>query len=195
MQTYNKIVVSPLLEIRHDNDIESPREWNNLGYFITSEHTPDGQSSHAKWVQSIVESTSKDANNQDEHTQLIVDAINATSETVVAIYSVNRYEHGNVVYSRGIVNDFDYSNCGFYIVTDKTLEVIGIPNRLIEKTIDSELETYTSYVNGDVYEFILHDETGEVVDSCSGFYDIEDMREYLPESYKGENLYDYLVYS
>lgn len=194
MQTYKKTFDAPRLEIRHD-DAESPREWDNLGYFITSERrymSPDGKK--AEWVQSIVESTADDANNSEHHAELITAAINETGEIVKAIYPVYRYEHGNVLYRRGTASGFDYSNCGFYIVTDKTQNVLGTPDDLIEKCIDGELETYTSYVNGEVYYFTLYDDNGDIEDSCGGFYDIDDIKEALPDSFKNEDMHDYLKY-
>ena len=35
-------------------------------------------------------------------------------------------------------------------------------------------------------------ETGEIEDSCGGFYDIEDIREHLPEEFKSEDLTAYI---
>jgi len=43
-----------------------------------------------------------------------------------------------------------------------------------------------------VYRFTLYDEDGGVEDSCCGFYDIEDIRGYLPEEWKNEDLTKYL---
>jgi hypothetical protein len=62
----------------------------------------------------------------------------------------------------------------------------------IAEAIDAELVEYTKWVNGDVYAFTLYDENGEQVDSCGGFFDIEDIREHLPEDWKDEPLMPYL---
>lgn len=197
MKNYIKttITTEPRLVIHYELSAESPRQWDNLGYFITRERNyPSPDSKQNEWIQNIVEETANDVSNVDMHIELITKAINETGETVKVIYPVNRYEHGNVVYSRGIVNNFDYSNCGFYIVTDKTQNVLGTPDTLIEKVIDSELETYTAYANGEVYYYMLRDENGEEIDSCGGFYNIEDIKENLPEEYKNDCLHDYLEY-
>jgi len=195
MQTYTKKVKAPRLVIQYDDSDYSPREDDNLGYFITRERnysSPDGRKNSA--IQSIVENTADDANNSEHHAELITAAINETGETVKAIYPVYRYEHGNVLYRRGTASGFDYSNCGFYIVTDKTQNVLGTPDDLIEKVIDGELATYTAYANGEIYCYTLYSENGEHEDSCGGFYSIDDIREYLPIEFKGEDLTDYLKY-
>lgn len=194
---YTKTVqeTKPRLVINYDEYSESPRGWDNLGYFITNErsyNSPDG--TEQPKIQSIVEDASDNADNQAHHIELITTAINETGEKVLYITPVFRYEHGSVLYRRGTASGFDNSNCGFYIVTYKTQAVVGTPTELIEKVIDGELETYTCYANGEVYQYTLYDENGENEDSCGGFYDIDDMRGHLPEEFRNEDLTDYLQY-
>ena len=79
-------------------------------------------------------------------------------------------------------------------MTDKTQDVLGTPDELIEKCIDDELKTYTAYANGEVYYFTLYNDDGSHADSCCGFYDIEDIREHLPKSFKDEDLNNYFTH-
>ena len=37
-------------------------------------------------------------------------------------------------------------------------------------TFDSEIETYSPYLNGDVHGYIISNESGDEVDSCFGIY-------------------------
>lgn len=204
MQTITKTITVPKLAIKYDTDSESPREWSNLGYFITSERnyqSPDGNKRNAKhgnyqpaWLlQEIMESTADEANNTAEHMDLIGKRFDDQSddEKVLAIYPVNRYEHSGVVYSLGEKHGFDYSNCGFYIITDKTAKESGIKAKDYEKVIKQELEVYNKYANGEVYGFTLYGDNGEVEDSCWGFYDIDDIKDHLPTEFKDEDLQDY----
>lgn len=195
-KTYTATVEKPLLVIKYDDSPESPREWSNLGYFITCERrytSPDGKARPD--IQRIVEQTGDESSDTADHIERITAAINdETSETVLLIVPVYKYEHGGVAYRRGSASGWDYSNCGFYIVTDKSADELGTPADHFTSVIDGELETYTAYANGEVYGYILHDEYGEVVDSCWGFYDLDHIKENLPDEWKNEDLSDYLVY-
>lgn len=194
MKTYTKTTVStePKLVIEHDEYTSSPREWSNLGYFITVDrnyHSPD---KHPEFER-IVKETGEIAESQAEHIKMIGDRIQAESdETVLGIYPIVKYEHSGVSYSLGTVHNFDYSNNGFYIVTAKKVKEIGAKAKDYEKIIKSELEVFNKYANGECYQFCLYNEQGEVEDSCGGFYDIEDIRESLPSEYKDDDLTDYL---
>lgn len=200
MKTYTKTetVTRPILVIEHENDPQSPREWSNLGYFITCDskyYSPDKMPE----LEAIIKQTGEEASNQESHITMIKGAIGIElGENVIAIYPVTKYEHSGVGYSLGTVKGFDHSNNGFYIVTDKSLKESGysdknIKNRGYEAIIKSELEVYNKYINGEVYWFELFDEEGHHEDSCGGFYNLEEIREFLPAEFKDEKLTDYLI--
>lgn len=181
------------LEIRYCDCVESPREWINLGYFITIDKNYDSPDNNEDII-NIVKYTGEIADSQEEHIELIKKEIeNNLDEKVIAIYPITKYEHGRTYYSLGTIHGFDNSNNGFYIITEKTQKEVGIKKEDFEKEIKRELDIYNKYINGEVYEFILYDNNGEVADACSGFYDIEDIREYLPEEWKNEKLEEYLI--
>jgi len=194
MKTYTKtsITTEPRLVIEHDEHTSSPREWSNLGYFITVDrrvYSPDRNPE----LENIVRETGEQATSQAEHIDEIERRINEeTTETVLAIYPITKYEHSGVSYSLGTAHGFDYSNNGFYIVTDKTAKEIGAKKKDYEKIIKSELEVYNKYANGECYQFCLYNEQGELEDSCGGFYDIEDIRSHLPKEWKDEDLTEYI---
>lgn len=188
MKTYKQITEKPCLVIEQDEHMESPRQWDNLGYFITIDsryNSPDRNEE----LERIIKDTGEVAGSVQHHMELIKKEY---SEKIIAIYPVVKYEHSSVFYSLGTQHGFDYSNNGFYIITDKTAKILNTPKDRFEKVIKGELETYTKWVNGEVYSFILFNEDGDVKDSCCGFYDIEDIREHLPEEYKDEDLTKYL---
>lgn len=196
-KTYTETITRerPCLVITPDEGAErdSPREWSNLGYFITVDrnyHSPDRH----PMFEGIVKRTGDVAQSQSEHIDLIKAEIEETGETVVAIYPIVKYEHGNVCYELGTKHDFDYSNNGFYIITDKTAKESGLDEAMYKDVIRGELKTFTSYVNGEVYAYSLYNDKGEYIDGCGGFYSLEELREALPEEYKDEDLSDYLKY-
>lgn len=194
MKTYTTTVERPRLVIRPDTDAESPREWDNLGYFITCEKRYDSPDKDED-LKSMIQNLGDESSSVEEHMAKIKEEMPHNGYgTVLYITPVYRYEHGNVLYKRGTAHGFDFSNCGFYIVTDKTRDVLGTPDERFESVIDGELETYTKYINGDVWGFMLYGEDGEIEASCWGFYDIEDIREHLDAEWKDEDLTDYVKY-
>jgi hypothetical protein len=193
MKTYTKTKVStePLLVIEHDEDSTSPREWSNLGYFITVDRnyrSPDRE----PHLESVVKEMGDIAESQAEHIELITKTLNEEGEKVLAIYPIVKYEHGGVVYRLGSASGFDYSNNGFYIITEKSQKELGTPKESFEKVIKEELEVFNKWINGECYQFCLYNEQGEVDDSCGGFYSVEDIREYLPKEWKDEDLSVYI---
>lgn len=193
MITTKRTVTIPRLKISYDPDPESPREWSNLGYFIVVSNryaSPDKNSD----IERIVRETAEVSTGCSSHMRNIKDALKDMGERVLYITPVTTYEHGSVVYKRGEMKGWDYSTNGFYIVTDKSAKETGAKLKEFEKIIDQELEAYTTWANGEVYGYTLYDESGEIEDSCYGFYAIEDIREHLPVEFKDEDLMDYIKY-
>lgn len=206
MKTYTKEIEEARLVIEHDDGAESPRRDSNIGHFFTKENryqSPDG-TEHPLYT--IMVETGDEARNTDNHMELIKarasEAFKASAPKdgsshdedlhIIEIHPVYRYEHGGVAYRRGKANGFDYSNCGFYIVTAQSISGETHTEESIAKAIDAELSVYTSWANGEVYRFTLYDEEGVEEDSCGGFYAVEDIRESLPEDWKDEKLEDYI---
>ena len=199
----------PRLIIENDTDCDSPRESDsNIGYLFTHEaqrRSPDGESHD---LYKIMVDTSHEATGTDNHIELIkAQALAEFKESapkdgnshdedlhIIEIHPVYRMEHGNVIYKRGTAGGFDYSNCGFYIVTAQSISGETHTAESIAKNIDSELDTYTRWCNGEVYRFTLLDDEGEQIEGCGGYYDIEDMRDLLPSAdWNDEKLSEYII--
>lgn len=205
MKTYKKTISKPRLVIEYDQDAESPREWDNIGFFFTTESrykSPDG---NVHPLYQIMMETAAEAKDTADHIERIKEAAHAAfkesapkdgnshdeSLHIIEIHPVYRYEHGNVAYRRGTAGGFDYSNCGFYFVTAQGISGSTWDAEKIAKRIDDELSEYTQWCNGEVYTFTLYDENGEQEDSCGGFFSIEDIRGSLPDEWKDERLEEY----
>jgi hypothetical protein len=196
MKTFTKTKTTnePRLRIVRDDNSPSPREDSTLGYWITVDReyqSPDDMPT----MRDIVKETGDEATSQEEHIALIKKEIEACmpDDKVLAIYPTVKYEHGGVAYHLGTVHNWDYSNNGFYIITKKSQEELGTEAKDFEKVIKQEIEVFNKWANGDVYGFTLYDEQGELIDSCRGFYEPEDIQNHLPEDWKTENLEDYLT--
>ena len=191
MKTYQKIEESPKLVISYDQGAQSPREWDNLGYFITVDSRYSSPDKNEE-IEGIVKCEGDNATSTENHAKLIKEKINSLGEKVLAIYPVSKYEHSGVSYSLGESRGFDYSNNGFYIVTERSAKITGTKKKDFEKVIEKELEIYTQWANGENYRFLLYDNDGEFEDSGGGFYDVEDIREYLPAEWENEDLSQYI---
>ena len=195
MLNYKKTIVEekPRLSIFTDRDAQSPREWSNLGYFITKDRGFTSPDKHEHF-ELIMDETGNEASSVEDHMERIKKEIeDRTFEKVLAIYPISKYDHGRVGYGLGIKHGFDYSNNGFYIITENSNKELGTKKEEWERVIEGELEVYSQYMNGEIYEFSLYDEKGEETDCCSGFYKIEDIREYLPSEFANEDLMDYYI--
>lgn len=195
----------PRLVIEYDGDAETPRANSNIGYFFTKESrykSPDGNTHPLYQIMIETADEAKDTNHHIGLMQIKAsEAFKASAPKdgnshdedlhVIEIHPIYRYEHSAVSYKRGTAAGFDYSNCGFYFITAQSISGGTYTAKMIAKAIDAELEEYTKWSNGEVYAFTLYDENGEVEESCGGFYDIEDIRENLPEDWKKEKLEDY----
>lgn len=192
MITCKKTTEVPRLEILHDNNSNSPREWTNIGVFLTKSNeymSPDG-TEHPLY--DIMCRTGEEAGSTSDHIELMFKEAKAEGINVSRILPVYLIEHGNIVYRLGMnTNRWDGSQCGFYFVTEEA-EKEFLTNEELEGAIEDELEAYTKWVNGEVYGYVLLDEKGDLKDSCWGFYDIGDIKENLPEEFKDENMEDYL---
>ena len=78
---------------------------------------------------------------------------------------------------------WDSGRVGFiYATKEKILKEFG-KKRLsksllekVEKVLRSEVKVYDQYLTGDVYIYVARDRFGEIVDSCCGFFGIEEAR-------------------
>ena len=159
-----------VLKIIRDEYPENPRAWDNLGTCVTFERWRD----------------SPDANPFNSVEELIKEV--CESDRYIWQY-VGRYEHTNVKYfltNNRQLSMWDTCACGVIYVSKedarKWYDVKKITSELKEKiyeVFEAELETYTNYVNGDVFGCKLYNLDGEEIDSCYGFYNEEESIEYF----------------
>lgn len=189
MKTYNKTTVKPKLVISYDYDSDNPRSWYNLSILVI-------RGNGNTYLTSELERTQYEVSNGEEHKQLMVEVVEDYFESKV-VYSdfVSKYEHSGVSYFIGQSSGWDYSNIGFVFVTEESLEECGCAEEDIEEIVKGEIETFSRWANGEVLQYILYDDEGNVEDSCGGFYDLEEIRENLPEEWQEEDLTKYINYN
>lgn len=200
MKTYTKTVTEtkPRLVIQYDSYPRSPREDDNHGYFITVQRNYNSPDNYEPDIAQFIKTSGDEAESIEAHMKAIKKYMKEDrNEKVLYITPIYMYEHGNIVYKQGTANGFDISNCGFYIITDKTHELVCGDDKKTKKqfiaSIDTELSAYSSYVNGEVYGYTLYDEAGEEEDACHGFYSLKDIQDQLPAEWKDEDMQEYFI--
>jgi hypothetical protein len=92
------------------------------------------------------------------------------------ILPVYMYEHSGIALSTGSFScPWDSGQVGYiYVSKEKVIEEYGDWTAetvaKASKQLENEVETYSQFVNGEVYGFIIEDKDGEYVDSCWGFF-------------------------
>ena len=167
------------LKVYYDNTPESPRDWDNLGrmvcfhrrYNLGDDHNYRS-SDYNSWA-GIAEAIEKDYD-------------------VAVMLPLYLYDHSGITISTSPFScPWDSGQIGWIFATKedvrKEFGVKRISKKMIErveKILLAEVEIYDKYLTGEVYGYILENKEGEQVDSCWGFYSIEDMKEYIPEEYE-----------
>ncbi len=137
-----------------------------------------------------------------DHDISLRDLVEKAKKSGIVFYStpIYLYDHGGLTVDTSpfscpfdsgqlgevlVFNDAVRENFGIKRITKKKKEELL---KVIEKNVDSEVKTYSSYLEGDIYCYTILDENDEVIDSCGGFYgtDFENngMKENLPEEFK-----------
>ena len=151
-----------VISIVHDIDTQNPRnEWDILGTITNSPHsryTLGDKAMDTEEMESIFDNTK-------EYIALPVFA----------------YIHGGTcLNTTGFSCPWDSGQSGIIYVSRESVRkewgVKRISPKLknkIEEVLKSEIETFSQYLSGEVYGFEIKDSSGEVIDSCYGFYGLD----------------------
>lgn len=149
------------IEIVPDSDSETPRSWSNLGtmlYLRNRSYTFGDR----------------------EATQEEMQAILADKDMIaLPMYA---YMHGSVVMNTvGYSCPWDSAQVGIIFVSKEAIrkewKVKRISAKLMETVLSNlrgEVNTYSQWLNGEVYGYRIKDESGEEIESCYGFYGVEE---------------------
>lgn len=165
IETIEKDMVN--IKIYHDEDGESPREWDNLGTMVCW---------HRNYILGDEEHPFPKNFDQEEVNRLLKELDTA------AILPLYLYDHSGITMSTS--NGSYPFNCpwdsgwvGFIYVTKGDLRKELSKQRLSKKSIEyakkvlqQEVETYDEYLTGQVFGYVVEDKSGEHLDSCWGFY-------------------------
>jgi hypothetical protein len=153
------------LKIEQDELLDSPRTWDNIGNMVCF---------HKRYR--LGDNHDYDIDDYDSWDEL-EKALNREHDIAVAL-PLYLYDHSGITMNTtGFSCGWDSGQVGFIYVTKEKLRkefnVKRISKAILQKATDilvGEVSTYDQYLTGDVYWFGVYDESGEMVDSCGGFY-------------------------
>ncbi len=100
---------------------------------------------------------------------------------IAEILPVYMLDHSGITISVNSFNDiWDSGQIGFIFITKQEARKSHMVKKLskkVMKTVHSNLlasiEEYDKYLTGDVYFYNIKNKTGEIIDSCGGYYGLE----------------------
>jgi len=91
------------------------------------------------------------------------------------ILPVYKYEHSDIQLSTSNSYPFndrwDACQIGFIYTTEERRKKLGVKRSReeIKKQLSDEIQDYSDYISGNIYGYIIEDESGDVLDSCFGY--------------------------
>jgi hypothetical protein len=160
------------IEISYCDCADSPRDWDNFGTMVCFHNRYD-LGDKTNFSTDMFDSWA-------ELERLLIEEENA--HTVLPIYM---YDHSGITISSSPFGcRWDSGQVGFiYVTRDKVIDE-KITDASVIDFLRCEIETYDKYLRGEVYQYRvnridtcnLNHEHAEVVDSCGGFYDLEECK-------------------
>ena len=161
------------IEIEHDSDAESPREWDNIGVMVCFHKRYRLGDKH--------DLRSADFGGWDQ-----VETYLRREKGAVIVLPLHLLDHSGLRLKVGSFlghaphAEWDSGQVGFiYATREAVIREYG-KTRLTraalekaEKYLRGEVETYDAYLSGDVHQWAVLDESGEAVESCGGCYGYE----------------------
>ena len=154
------------LTINNDEYAESPREWDNMATMICE---------HRNY--SLGDNHDLDFSECEgwEDAERVIKAEYGFDAIMLPLYL---YDHSGITMNTtGFSCGWDSGRVGTIVVSRKEVRenynVKRISAKLVSKVLEhlkAEVETYDQYLTGDVYNYSIEDEEGNVVDSCCGFF-------------------------
>lgn len=164
-----------VIHLYPDPEAENPRDFDNLGSMACA-HSRYNLGDEQEWK-------------VGETGDIDYDLERAREQVGGEIIALPLYllDHSGLRISTGDFSDpFDSGQVGFiYISVERALSELGdgseeLSEEIRQKALDvlrAEVDIYDSFISGGAVRYELLDPNGEVIDSCSGFYSLEDAEE------------------
>ena len=162
------------VKVSHDTYPDDPRSWDNLGTMVCF---------HGRY------------NLGDKHSET-PDSLKAIAKRSLCL-PLYLYDHSGITMATKPFHcPWDSGQVGYIYVTQaKIKEWLGVKtvtDKVKERVLamlQNEVDCYNTYLIGEVYQYSVLDESGEVVDSCCGYYGDYGMKE-IEDMFKDKSLYN-----
>lgn len=163
------------VHIQRDHNPESPREWSNAWKWYSRHRRYSWDKENGKYL-----SVNDIFDGETEEGESIKDAILRQNPEFLDVHPIYLYEHSGIAISLGSFSDPWDSGVGMYAaITREQAEaewpdLKGDDDKLKEqayKCLESEVDTYNKYLDGEVYGYVVGDADGNETNSCWGYYD------------------------
>ena len=166
-----------------EGGFDTPRDWDNLGkmicwhnrYILGDEKLLEN---YSESKECRLKDLTENCSGWDEVEEVLKKEFDA-----VVILPLFLYDHSGIsmrTYSHGVHAGWDGGYVGFIYATKadilKEYNKNKLSKSLLEKAkkiLIQEVETYSQYLEGDVWNFVIEDEEGNHIVSCGGFYGME----------------------
>lgn len=172
------------VRIEYDEDAENPRTaWDNLGtmvcfhgrYRLGDANHGYAYADYSNWIE-------------------LRNAIQKREEAAVVL-PLFLYDHSGLAMSTEIFRgrahhaEWDSGQVGWIFVSKAKVReeyyckrITAATRQKVEEVLKAEVETYSQFLNGEVYGFTVEDAEGNHLDSCWGFFGLDYCREQAKEA-------------
>lgn len=139
----------------------------------------------AGWKEYLADCIDEGGTSQDLDNE-VMERLEANGLVILPLYL---YDHGGITMNTsGFSCPWDSGQVGYiYATPAKVLEEWGDGEDAKDKAkqcLEGEVKVYDQFLRGDVYGYRIEDEEGNDLDSCWGFYGMDDVKEQALEAAK-----------
>lgn len=164
------------VHIRRESDPLNPRtEWSNAWKWYSNHRRYSFDKENGKYL-----SINDVFDGETENGESLRDAILRQNPEFLDVRPIYLLDHSGIAVSLGPFNDPWDSGIGIYAaITREQAEadwpgLKGDEGKLKERAyecLESEVEVFRKYLDGEVYGYVVENGSGEETDSCWGYYD------------------------
>ena len=191
-----------LVHVQYDQYSESPRTFTdgNIGkFFLLDRGNKLNETEFEDWNAILKHFGVESTRNLEKDIALLEKAAVKKDEMILP---VTKYDHSGVNIFVGLPGEWDYTFLGVIMLDKKALKDLGCEHftrEEIEKELKQEVNTYSEWYDGNVYEVVLYDivkdEDGDLsldeVERTGNLYGYQNLKELKADFISG-NITDYL---